>query len=229
MIFWIALLIQTASAQWFDQGWNLELAFGTTNHEITNPNNSKAVYDGYGGHALVYYPLFQNENFSFGPQGKYFYSELNNKANTTLLSEEIRYYGLAPGLELRVSYFLVGYNFKYQWLSVDMSGTFNNKTSSSFSSPEFYVGLELPLENWAFRLYYSRSEAELSSVDTGLSTNSPWAEENVYLAIRYRFGKRTRSPYERDFESSEVIGPRIPPARRSFRVTPSDSRNYLND
>lgn len=231
MIFWIALFIQMASAQWFDQGWNFEVAYGISNHEITNPNSSKAVYEGYGGHALAAYPLFQNESFSFGPHLKYFYSELKNNANTSTISEDVRYYGLAPGLELKVSHFFIGYNFKYQWLAVEMSGAFNNKVSSRFSGGEAYLGVEFPWEHWALRIYYLRSEGEIPSSNSGLSANSPWAEENVFVAIRYRFGAAPkRSAFERSepttSEPSEYNAPRLP--RRSFRVTPSGN-SYLND
>jgi Outer membrane protein beta-barrel domain len=236
LIFFLGLLIQSASAQWFDQGWNFELGYGVTNQEITNPDSTKAVYEGYGGHALVAYPLFQNENFSFGPHFKYFYSELKNNANNDTLSEESRYYGIAPGLELKVSHFFVGYNFKYQWLSVEMSGTVNSKITSRFSSPELYVGVEFPWQSWALRIYYLRSEGEIPAQDSGLTGTSPWAEENVFLAIRYRFGaaSSSRPAYEqpryetpKTTEPSEpYTGPRLP--RRSFRVTPSGN-SYLND
>jgi hypothetical protein len=212
-----------------DHGFNIELGYGITNQEITNPDSSKAVYEGYGGHAAVYYPLFQNENFSFGPNGKYFYSELKNKANTANLSEEMRYYGIAPGLEFKVYSFFMGYNFKYQWLSVDMSGAFENKVTSRFSSPEFYIGVEVPLANWALRAYYLRSQSDIPRQDTGLSVDSPWAEESLYIGVRYRFGKTrsSNSGYIRpDAESSEIIAPRLP--RRSFRTTPSGA-SYLND
>ena len=229
MIIWITLLIQMASAQWFDQGWNFEVGYGVTNHEITNPNSSKAVYEGYGGHALAAYPLFQNENFSFGPHLKYFYSELKNNANTSNFSEDVRYYGIAPGLELKVSHFFVGYNFKYQWLAVELSGVLNNKITSRFDSGEMYLGVEFPWEHWALRIYYMRSESEIPMADSGLTENSPWAEESVFVAIRYRFGASPkRSEFERvePSEPSEYNTPRLP--RRSFRITPSGN-SYLNN
>ena len=202
MILALLMFIQMAQAQWFDQGWNLEAAFGITNQEITNPNTSKAVYAGYGGHALVYYPLFQNENYSFGPSGKYFYSELKNKANTSTLTEDIKFYGIAPGLELRIYNLFIGYNYRYQWLSIDMSGTIGHEIQSRGSCSEFVVGIEIPWNSWASRFYYTRSSTDLPITDTGLSNSSPWAEENVFLALRYRFGRSPRS--DRSYENADL-------------------------
>jgi hypothetical protein len=227
LILWLLLLIQFATAQWFEQDLNAEVAFGVTNQELENPNSTKAIYKGYGGHAKAYYPLSQNESFSFGIQAKYFYSELTNEANTAQLSEDLRTYGVAPGLELKVSWFFAGYNYKFQRLSLTMSGTIQNKISSRFEASEYYAGVEIPLENWALRLYYLHSQGDLPSADSGLNSDSPWQEDSVFLAIRYRFSSSRRSSYDRnDMESSPIVGPRL--HRRSFRQNYSD-KSYLND
>lgn len=218
------LLVGFSHGDWTQQGFNVEVAFGKTAHEITNPNSSKALYDGYGGHALVYYPIFQGENYSFGPTGKYFYSGLSNKANTTSLSEEIKFSGISPGLELKIYSFILGYNYRYQWMSVSMSGTLNDSVSTRMSSSQMMLGFELPYQSWAFRVYYGISSADLPHVDTGLSSDSPWTEETVFLAIRYRFGKSSSSPsYENPSRSSDDANEFSSKARDSIRYSPRPS------
>jgi hypothetical protein len=139
----------------------------------------------------------------------------------------MRFYGLAPGLELKVSWFFVGYNYKFQRMSLTMSGNIDNKISSRFESSELYIGVEVPIENWALRLYYMYSSGDLPAGDSGLSTDSPWIEQNVFLAVRYRFSSSGSSSWDRSSsENSTLFGPRI--HRRSFRQNYSD-KSYLND
>ncbi len=236
MIFILSLFIQMASADWFNT-WSLEGAFGATQQTIENPNSTDANYSGYAGQVMVAATFFKGENFNFGPNLKYFYAELDNKANTATMSEALRTYGVAPGLELRVSNFFVGYGYRIQRLAVELSGNFQNKISTRFETGEFNIGIEIPFDAWALRFYYSQSQESIPHADTGLSADSPRREQSVFLAIRYTFGaSRPLSPWEvqreqrvKDDISSTPEDSMPRPYRRSFRQSYSDRTNIMND
>lgn len=240
MILILSLFIQMASADWFNT-WSLEGAFGATQQTIENPNSTDAHYSGYVGQVVVAASFFKDDNYNVGPTLKYFYGELDNKANTATMSEAIRTYGVAPGVELRVSNFFVGYGYRFQKLSVELSGNFQNKISTSFEVGEFNIGVEIPFDAWALRFYFSQSQESLPHADTRLSADSPRLEQSVFMSLRYTFGLTpARQPWDlqRDDRLKEDLSSSSNTSthpssqriyRRSFRQSYSDRANTLND
>jgi hypothetical protein len=195
-LFLVSLLSLFSFAETPDAPCGIELGFGLQNMSITNPDMTTAISQGYGGLLTSRYAFVATEKFHLAGRLSFGYAELDNKANTAVLSETTKHMDAGPGLELRVYNFVLGGDYLYNHTKIDVEGNLQGTSSATFYTPQIFLGIDIPLGEWGLRFYYMRSSGDLPLLDTGLAADSPWSKEQFMIAIRFSpVHNSSRNPY----------------------------------
>jgi hypothetical protein len=127
------------------------------------------------------------EKFHFALRATFGYSELDNKADTATLHESLHNTSWAPGVEFRLYSLLAGFEYQNNKSTIEMSGSSSHDLHTSFYSPRVFLGFDIPMDWWGFRLYYTRSDGDVPHFDSGLTSDSPWKQEQILIAFRFNF------------------------------------------
>lgn len=211
-------VILVFAAQAYASSCALEGAFGYSQMEITNPDNSKAVSEGSSGLLTAQYSPAQGENYSLGLRLSFGYGEYENKASNANLNEETRMYTMGPGIELNVYRVFLGVDYNYNNITVDTSGALENKVHGNFWAPQFFAGVDIPITTaWNLRFYYVASQGDIYRGDSGLSEDSAVSRDSVWISFRYNI-RHSTSSYDRSYKPSDepVDGSRVYRPSRYF-------------
>ncbi|MGE4132026.1 MAG: hypothetical protein AB7F86_10350 [Bdellovibrionales bacterium] len=192
---WLSLLISILSASVAtakdNGGVKMQLSLGMPYLTITNPDETKANYDGLAASARGFIPIFYGDKFRTDLTGSFRYLDFENKANGSSQSEYASYLGPGAGLELTVYNIYVGASYFYYKGRHTSVGTISHKAEFQISGMSQYIGIRFEFGLGALGLSYSQMSAKVPGSAVGLSSSSDWDQSTLWLQFTYNFKTTT--------------------------------------
>lgn len=172
----------------------LDLNFGyPQNVSIMNPDGTEALYEGFGIKAKLLIPLnnsaSRSSDLRFNLALEYKYLEFKNTANGSI-SEDSRHQGFAGGLNVRLGAFYLSGSYGFMKASHKSTGTVSALSSYKYNPINTEVGLLFPYSNvLEIGGSYSYTTAVFNKSETGLTKNSDYKEQMIWLKAIFYFDK----------------------------------------
>lgn len=155
---------------------------------LTNPDSSKAYYDGVALRLNVLVPIFDSASAALYLVPAFKYLDLSNTAQTGTQSEVANIIGPGAGLAFRLSKFRLGAQIYQLWGRHYSTGTFSDRLNYSFRSVDYSAGIFHQFGRLSVGASYSISKSTIPIEPTGLNTSTPYEESVIAFQLTYNTG-----------------------------------------
>lgn len=167
-------------------GVKMELSIGQPGVTIENPDGTKAGYSGLSAMGRGFLPVMGSGFFRADFTGTIKYLDLSNTANGDQ-KEFAQYLGPGLGLQISISRFYIGADYMFLKGRHSAVGPFANQNEFNITGVDIHAGVRMEFGTGAIGFAWSQMSSTVPSSATGLSKNSPWADQVYWLQFSYNF------------------------------------------
>jgi hypothetical protein len=166
-----------------------EMQIGYPTATLTNPDGTKARYDGVGLRMAVLVPVLDKLSWDIYLTGGVKYLDLQNTANGDGQQEVANVIGPLAGVAIRWTKFWFGAHYNQLWARHYATGPFSGRSTYNFNSVDYFAGLHYQFGRLGVGLTYSMSSAEISKEHTGLNSDTPYNDSMISLQFTFNTGE----------------------------------------
>ena len=165
-----------------------DASIGSTDLQMTNPDNQISYYKGYSVHGRGGLPLLEGTSnlyltLNIGVTDAY------NTANTNTQSEYVNFLYPGIGLFYKMSRLGLGFDYNFMFTRHRTVGTISRETNYSFNSIGYWAQYIFPLGNRSsLGLAYSGQSGTISKSQIKLSQDMPYSSSTFWIFFTYYSG-----------------------------------------
>ena len=186
LVFILVFISPLAWASGGADGITFDAELGYPSVTITNPDNTKAGYGGISLMGRLWAPLYSDGSFSTNITAGARYHDLKNSANNGSEIETGNHIGPAVGLALHFAKINFGYEYLMMKARHYYIGDIGKKTEFDYSATSLYGGARIRFGVISFGLSYSYTTGAIAKSETGLSRDSNYTDQTVWLQVTYQ-------------------------------------------